>query len=67
MINVTINGQDNDIEEGFCIADYLNQIQVDMKFIAVAHNGEIIEKEDYFKTMLNEGDKLEIVRPVGGG
>tara|TARA_B100000745_G_C20109465_1_gene379732 strand:- start:343 stop:546 length:204 start_codon:yes stop_codon:yes gene_type:complete len=67
MINIKINGQDNDIEEGSHIADYLNQIQVDIKFIAVAHNGEVIEKDDYTKTVLNEGDKLEIVRPVGGG
>ncbi|MCL0031831.1 sulfur carrier protein ThiS [Dehalococcoidia bacterium] len=67
MINIKINGQDNDIEEGSYIADYLNQIQVDIKFIAVAHNGEVIEKDDYAKTVLNEGDKLEIVRPVGGG
>ena len=67
MINIKINGQDNDIEEGSYIADYLNQIHVDIKFIAVAHNGEIIEKDDYAKTVLNEGDKLEIVRPVGGG
>ena len=67
MINIKINGQNNEVEEGSHISDYLNQIQVDIKFIAVAHNGSIIEKDDYPKTILSEGDKLEIVRPVGGG
>tara|TARA_Y100000590_G_scaffold267943_1_gene300899 strand:- start:1265 stop:1468 length:204 start_codon:yes stop_codon:yes gene_type:complete len=67
MINIKINGQDNAVQEGSFISDYLNQIQVDIKFIAIAHNGAIIEKDDYPKTILNEGDRLEIVRPVGGG
>lgn len=35
--------------------------------IAVEINGEIIKKSDYDNTVLNDGDKVEIVSFVGGG
>lgn len=35
--------------------------------IAVEINGEIIKKSDYDKTVLNDGDKIEVVSFVGGG
>ena len=34
--------------------------------IAVEINGEIIKKSDY-KTVLDDGDKIEVVSFVGGG
>ena len=67
MINVIINGKLFQIKEGISIVDYLNDIQLDLKFIAIAHNGEIVAKDNYCRTNLNDGDKLEIVKPVGGG
>ena len=35
--------------------------------IAVEINGEIIKKSDYDNTVLNDGDKIEVVSFVGGG
>lgn len=35
--------------------------------IAVEINGEIIKKSDYDKTVLDDGDKIEVVSFVGGG
>ena len=35
--------------------------------IAVEINGEIIKKSDYDKTVLNDGDKIEVVSLEGGG
>jgi sulfur carrier protein len=37
------------------------------KMIAVAINMKIIHKNEYEKTIVSENDKIEIVRPVGGG
>ena len=37
------------------------------QFIAVAYNQEVIAKEDYSTVLLDNGDSLEIVKPVGGG
>jgi thiamine biosynthesis protein ThiS len=33
----------------------------------VEHNGEIVERSSFASITLREGDKVEIVRMVGGG
>ena len=35
--------------------------------VAVEHNGAILRREDFSTTALSDGDKLEVVRFVGGG
>ena len=67
MIKLIINGQSIEIEGPMYLLAFLNSISVDVKFVAVARNGEIIDKEIFPEIVLNEGDNLEIVRPVGGG
>ena len=39
----------------------------DTKRLAVEKNGEIVPKSQYDKTVLQDGDYLEVVRFVGGG
>ncbi|MDE2788574.1 MAG: sulfur carrier protein ThiS [Chloroflexota bacterium] len=67
MITLQVNGKPRDIEEGLNLQSYLATIDVNMRFIAVGYNGQVIRKEDFEKVQLNPGDALEIVRPVGGG
>jgi thiamine biosynthesis protein ThiS len=40
---------------------------VSRQFTAVAVNREITPKAEYASMTLREGDKVEIVRPMGGG
>ena len=37
------------------------------KQIAIAINGSVIQKKEYKKTIIREGDKIEVVHAVGGG
>ena len=37
---------------------------MNLNFIAVAYNGEVLDKDDFSRVTLNEGDVLEIVRPL---
>lgn len=67
MITLQVNGKPRDIDEGLSLQSYLATIDVNMRFIAVGYNGQVIRKEDFEKVQLNPGDALEIVRPVGGG
>ena len=39
----------------------------DRDLIAVERNGSIIKRNDYDKTVLQDGDTVEIVQFVGGG
>ena len=47
--------------------DVLQSLGVDLQFIAVAYNGEVIDRERFSTIVLDEGDQVEVVRPVGGG
>lgn len=67
MIAVTINGKPVQLEGSVSLKQFLDERDVDPKFVAVAYNGNVLQKEDYSGTILNEGDVVEIVQPVGGG
>ena len=67
MIAVTINGKPVQLEDSVSLEQFLDERDVDPKFVAVAYNGNVLQKEDYNGIVLNEGDVVEIVQPVGGG
>ena len=63
---VKVNGKELDIA-GKTLADYLATTSYDMKRIAVECNGDIVPKARYGESVLQDGDRLEIVSFVGGG
>ena len=63
MINV--NGKETENCKRLCVLLENGGFRRDR--IAVEINGEIIKKSDYDKTVLNDGDKIEVVSFVGGG
>lgn len=67
MINLMVNGKPRDAEDNVDLETYLTEFDVNLKFVAVGYNGEVIKKEQYAGIKLHNGDTLEIVRPVGGG
>ena len=67
MMTLNVNGKPREIDDGLDLQSYLATIDVNMRFIAVGYNGQVIRKEDFPAVKLNPGDTLEIVRPVGGG
>lgn len=66
-MNVTVNGKPMDLPDGLTIEDLLVRLEVPRQFTAVALNREIAPKATYAAAVLREGDKVEIVRPMGGG
>jgi thiamine biosynthesis protein ThiS len=66
-MKVRINGKQVELDAPTPLLTYLERLGVDPRSIAVEHNGEIIERAGYERTMLKEGDVVEIVRMVGGG
>jgi thiamine biosynthesis protein ThiS len=67
MITITVNGQRRQLKGPTSLPEFLETLGVRVKFMAVAHNGEVLRKEEYPKITLRDGDTLELVRPVGGG
>lgn len=67
MITLTINGKERTLDTPMPLVDYLESLEVNTRFIAVAHNGTVIRREEFDDVTLGEGDEVEIVRAVGGG
>jgi len=67
VITLVINGQDRELSVPMTVADYLRSLGIETPYVAVAHNGAVLEREQFSRVVLSHGDRLEIVRPVGGG
>ena len=67
VITLRVNGKDVELDQATPLLDYLAQLGVDPRSVAVEHNGEIVERARYGNMTLRAGDVVEIVRMVGGG
>lgn len=67
MIVLQVNGKQVELEAPTPLLAYLEGLGVSPRAVAVEHNGEIIERDAYPTTTLDDGDAVEIVRMVGGG
>ena len=62
---ITVNGEK--LEFSGNISGLLDVLEYNGKRVAVELNENIVPKTEYDSTILSDGDKLEIVRFVGGG
>ena len=67
MIDLIVNGKSRPIEDSIDLETYLLSFGLNLQFVAVGYNGEVVKKESFADLKLKDGDVLEIVRPVGGG
>jgi len=66
-MNVTVNGKPMVLEPGTTVEGLLELLRVPRQFTAVAVNREITPKSEYATVKLGDGDRVEVVRPMGGG
>lgn len=67
VIELTVNGKPVELEHPTPLLGYLDQLGVNPRTVAIEHNGEIIERSSFASITLGAGDKVEIVKMVGGG
>jgi len=66
-ITLTINGRDRQLPGELSLPALLTELGVDRRMVAVAHNGDVIPRATYDDVTLHDGDRVEVVRMVGGG
>jgi sulfur carrier protein len=66
-MKIMVNGREMDVSDGLSVEALLAQLAVRREYTAVAVNREITPKASYASVALREGDRVEIVRPMGGG
>ena len=67
VITVVSNGRPVELPEGATVTDLLTALQLGGKWVLVERNGEPVPRRDLAATLLQEGDRLELVRAVAGG
>jgi len=62
-----VNGKAHRFEQPLELAALLERLALAGRKIAVERNGEIVPKSAHARTLVADGDQLEIVVAVGGG
>lgn len=66
-MRLTVNGEVRDAPDSATLADLLALLGIEGRRVAVERNLEIAPKSLWASTLLQEGDRVEIVQFVGGG
>lgn len=66
-MNLIVNGRPRVVAGRPTLLELLEQLEIDPRIVAVERNGEIVKRGTFDRVRLEEGDRLEIVRMVGGG
>jgi thiamine biosynthesis protein ThiS len=66
-MRLIINGQEKRAPDLSSVAELAAWLQLPAFGSAVELNGEVIRKSEHQATPLKDGDRLEVVRLVGGG
>jgi sulfur carrier protein len=67
QIIVQVNGDRRQCLPQTRLPDLLTQLGMNPRLVAVEYNGEILHRQLWDDTEVQEGDRLEIVTIVGGG
>lgn len=62
-----VNGETQQCPPQVMLPEFLDQLGLNPKLVAVEYNGEILHRQFWDTTEMKEGDRLEIVTIVGGG
>ena len=65
-MKLIINGERQDIEAG-TLAALLVTLDYEGDWLATAVNGDLVPRAERAGTVLNEGDRIEILAPKQGG
>lgn len=67
QITLQVNGETRTCSSQSRLPDLLQQLGFNPRLVAVEYNGEILHRQFWSETQVQEGDAIEIVTIVGGG
>lgn len=66
-MNITLNGEPRELTAPTSIEDLLAKLQLHPEAVVVEVNTMIVPRQTFAHCELNDGDRIEIIRFVGGG
>ncbi|WP_250121543.1 sulfur carrier protein ThiS [Chroococcidiopsis sp. CCMEE 29] len=67
QITLQVNGETRTCTAQSRLPDVLQKLGFNPRLVAVEYNGEILHRQFWSDTQVQEGDRLEVVTIVGGG
>jgi len=66
-VRITVNGQQQDADDGLDLAELVGRISDRSTGIAVALNSEVVPRGSWPGTAVHPGDRIDVVTAVQGG
>ncbi len=66
-IEILVNDQRQVVTEGSTVASLLADLQIEVLRVAIERNRALVRRAQHAETVLEAGDRIEIVGFVGGG
>jgi len=66
-VNIILNGEPRGLDETMTVDRLIAALELAGKRLAVEVNEEVVPRSQHAAFRLNDGDRVEIVRAIGGG
>lgn len=66
-MRLVLNGKERNLPAPLTVAGLLGHLDVNPLAVAVELNGEVLPRAELDQHELHEGDRVEVVRMIGGG
>lgn len=66
-MQVRINGETRNLADRSTLSDLIDELSLVPQRIAIEVNQQIVRRNEWPRTVLHDGDRIEIVHFVGGG
>ena len=66
-IKIKLNGKERLLDKALDITSFLLMLELSAENLIVELNRELLHKNKYGQTILENGDKLELIKFAGGG
>ena len=66
-MNVSINGENREVPDGLSVTGLLGHLGIQPGRVAIERNLKILPRAKWENTLVEPGDRYEIVNFVGGG
>jgi len=66
-MKITCNGEIKEIPQGITLVSFIRDLELNPDTVVAECDGRIIKRDEFDTLVLSEGNKLELIRFVGGG
>lgn len=66
-VKFTLNGETAEVPEPVSVRALLERFKLESRRVAVAVNTRVVPRSQFGVAIVREGDRVEVIRAVGGG